>query len=49
VTQSDEFSPLSIQNLTFQYRTREQPEIEDVSFTLHAGELLLVAGATAIF
>lgn len=46
VTPTDEFPPLSIQNLTFQYRTREQPAIEDVSFTLHAGELLLVAGSS---
>ncbi len=38
--------PLSVQNLTFQYRTREQPAIEDVSFDLHAGELLLVAGSS---
>ncbi|MGC9395086.1 MAG: ATP-binding cassette domain-containing protein, partial [Anaerolineae bacterium] len=46
MTQSSESPPLSIQNLTFQYRTREQPAIEDVSFALHAGELLLVAGSS---
>ncbi|MFN2285090.1 MAG: ABC transporter ATP-binding protein [Anaerolineae bacterium] len=46
MTQSSESPPLSIQNLSFQYRTREQPAIEDVSFTLHAGELLLVAGSS---
>jgi len=46
VTQSAEFPPLSVQNLTFQYRMREQPALEDVSFTLHAGELLLVAGSS---
>ncbi len=45
MTQSNEF-PLSIQNLTFQYRIREQPAIEDLTFTLHEGELLLVAGAS---
>ncbi|MEJ5310371.1 MAG: energy-coupling factor transporter ATPase [Anaerolineae bacterium] len=45
MTQSSEF-PLSVQNLTFQYRTREQPAIEDVSFDLHAGEMLLVAGSS---
>ncbi|HOU12843.1 MAG TPA: ABC transporter ATP-binding protein [Anaerolineae bacterium] len=43
---STEFPPLSIQNLTYQYRTREQPAIEDLSFTLRAGELLLVAGSS---
>ncbi|MBN2392019.1 MAG: ATP-binding cassette domain-containing protein [Anaerolineae bacterium] len=46
MTQSNESPPLFIQNLTFQYRTREQPAIVDVSFTLHAGELLLVAGSS---
>ena len=44
MTQSNEFSPLSVQNLTFQYRMREQPAIADLSFALHPGELLLVAG-----
>lgn len=46
MTESNEFPPLSIENLTFQYRTREQPAIEEVSFTLHTGELLLVAGSS---
>ena len=43
---SNEFPPLSIQNLTFQYRIREHPAIEDLTFTLHEGELLLIAGAS---
>ena len=46
MTQSGEFPPLSIQNLTFQYRIREHPAIEDLTFTMHEGELLLVAGAS---
>mgnify|MGYP006301467969 CR=1 FL=1 len=46
MTQSNEFPPLSVQNLTFQYRIREQPAIKDLTFTLHTGELLLVAGAS---
>ncbi len=46
MTQPDVFPPLSVHNLTFQYRAREQPAIEEVSFTLHAGELLLVAGSS---
>ena len=46
MTQSGEFPPLSIQNLTFQYRIREHPAIDNLSFTLNAGELLLVAGAS---
>ena len=46
MTQSNEFSPLLIENLTFQYRMREQPAIENLSFALHPGELLLVAGSS---
>lgn len=46
MSQSGEFPPLSIQDLTFQYRIREHPAIEDLTFTLHEGELLLVAGAS---
>jgi len=46
VARSSESPPLSVQNLTFQYRTREQPAIEDLTFTLHAGELLFVAGSS---
>ncbi len=38
--------PLSIRNLTFQYRIREKPAIRDINFDLHHGELLLVAGAS---
>ena len=45
----DKFPPLSVKNLPFQYRTREQSAIEDLTFTLHEGELLLVAGAISVF
>lgn len=38
--------PLSIRNLTFQYRIREEAAIRDINFDLHHGELLLVAGAS---
>lgn len=38
--------PLVVENLTFRYRLRPEEAIRDVSFTLEAGELLLVAGAS---
>jgi energy-coupling factor transport system ATP-binding protein len=38
--------PLSIQNLTFQYRIRQEPAIRNISLNLHVGELMLVAGAS---
>ncbi len=38
--------PLVVENLTFRYRLRPEEAIRDVSFTLQAGELLLVAGAS---
>jgi len=38
--------PLQVQNLTFQYRIRQQPAIQDLTFDLHQGELLLLAGAS---
>ena len=37
---------LVIENLSFQYRTRPEPAIENVSFELKPGELLLVAGSS---
>lgn len=43
---NSEAIPLSIQNLTFRYRIREQPAIRNLSFDLHRGELLLIAGAS---
>ncbi|MBN2501406.1 MAG: ABC transporter ATP-binding protein, partial [Anaerolineales bacterium] len=38
--------PISIRNLTFQYRIREEPAIKDLKLDLHEGELMLVAGAS---
>gem|GEM_PF-5816659 len=46
MTQSDKFPPFFIQNLSFQYRLLTHPAIENLSFTLHAGELLFVAGSS---
>src|SRR5688572_5075361 len=39
-------APLVIENLSFQYRTRPELAIENVSFELEPGELLLIAGAS---
>ncbi|RPJ21304.1 MAG: ABC transporter ATP-binding protein [Chloroflexi bacterium] len=39
-------SPLVIENLSFQYRTRPEPAIEHISFELKPGELLLIAGSS---
>lgn len=39
-------SPLVIKNLTFQYRTRPEKAVEDVSIELKPGEMLLIAGSS---
>src|SRR4026209_1387596 len=39
-------SPLVIQNLSFQYRTRPEAAIENISFELQRGEMLLIAGSS---
>lgn len=39
-------SPLIVENLSFKYRTRPEVAIEDISFELKPGELLLVAGSS---
>jgi len=39
-------SPLVIENLSFQYRTRPDRAIEDISFELKPGEMLLIAGSS---
>jgi energy-coupling factor transport system ATP-binding protein len=39
-------SPLVIENLTFQYRTRPDRAIENISFELQPGEMLLIAGSS---
>ena len=38
--------PLVIENLSFQYRTRSEPAIENISFELKPGEMLLIAGSS---
>ena len=38
--------PLSVRDLTFRYRIREQPAIQNLTFDLRPGELLLIAGAS---
>src|SRR5215204_4086250 len=39
-------SPLVIENLLFQYRTRPEPAIQNISFELKPGEMLLIAGSS---
>lgn len=39
-------SPLVVENLSFQYRTRPELAIENISFTLKPGEMLLIAGSS---
>jgi energy-coupling factor transport system ATP-binding protein len=39
-------SPLVIEDLSFQYRTRPEPAIEHISFELKPGEMLLIAGSS---
>src|SRR5688572_2294217 len=39
-------TPLLIENLSFKYRTRPELAIENVSFDLKQGELLLIAGSS---
>jgi energy-coupling factor transporter ATP-binding protein EcfA2 len=39
-------SPLVIDNLSFQYRTRPEKAIDNISFELKPGELLLIAGSS---
>jgi energy-coupling factor transport system ATP-binding protein len=39
-------SPLIIDNLTFQYRTRPELAIEGITFDLKPGEMLLIAGSS---
>lgn len=39
-------SPLIVENLSFRYRDREGTAIQNISFDAHAGEILLIAGAS---
>lgn len=38
--------PLSVEHLSFRYHSREEPALTDVSLELHAGEIMLLAGAS---
>ncbi len=38
--------PLSVEDLSFRYRDRATPAIQGISFSITAGEILLVAGAS---
>lgn len=38
--------PLLVENLTFRYRDRQEPALKGISFQAHAGEILLIAGAS---
>ena len=38
--------PLHIEGLTFRYQRRSEPAIKDINLSLHAGEILLIAGAS---
>jgi energy-coupling factor transporter ATP-binding protein EcfA2 len=42
----DEPPALQVEDLTFRYRDREAPAVKDISLSLAAGEVLLVAGAS---
>lgn len=41
-------SPLVIENLSFQYRTRPEQAIQHISFELKPGEMLLMAGSSGV-
>ena len=38
--------PLSVEDISFRYRDRTTPAIQDISFSISSGEILLVAGAS---
>ena len=38
--------PITIRDLTFQYRIRETPAIKNINLDLHQGELMLIAGTS---
>lgn len=39
-------SPLIVENLSFRYRRRTELALENISFELHAGQVMLIAGAS---
>jgi energy-coupling factor transport system ATP-binding protein len=38
--------PLVIENLTFRYRRRTEPAIENINFSIHPGQVMLIAGSS---
>src|SRR3990170_4816323 len=38
--------PLVIKNLTFQYRRRSEPAIENINFSIMPGQVMLIAGSS---
>ena len=38
--------PLTVENLTFQYRRRSKPAIEKINFSVQAGQVILIAGSS---
>jgi energy-coupling factor transport system ATP-binding protein len=46
IRNTDKEIALSIENLSFRYHSREENSLTDVNLRLHAGEILLLAGAS---
>jgi energy-coupling factor transporter ATP-binding protein EcfA2 len=38
--------PLVVENLTFRYRRRTEPAIENINFSIHPGQVMLIAGSS---
>jgi energy-coupling factor transport system ATP-binding protein len=39
-------SPLVVENLTCRYLTRDEPALQDISFSVHSGQIALIAGSS---
>jgi energy-coupling factor transport system ATP-binding protein len=39
-------TPLVVENLTCRYLTRDEPALEDISFSVQAGQIALIAGSS---
>jgi energy-coupling factor transport system ATP-binding protein len=38
--------PLVVENLSFQYRRRSEPAIDEINFSVHPGQVILIAGSS---
>ncbi|WP_322508409.1 ATP-binding cassette domain-containing protein, partial [Anaerolinea sp.] len=38
--------PLVVENLTFRYERRDKPAIKNISFSIHPGQIVLLAGSS---